>query len=295
MVVLLGVVLLAGGYAAIRLAESVTTEPSPQDGPVVREAIVDKFDPKSAEFHLVRDGGLPGERVKLTDGRYEEMRVVPKTDPAFVDLDSDGDLDAAMLLEHSGELTDDGDGAWRGMYLWLWQDGRIEPVKWRAGWEWNCSANIDGSKLNFEGGPSIGTELPAMWAFEFVECTDHTPVDTDGDGKRNTIRYPHFTAVEDGYPVRHFSHLKGSNTLCALEDGKDVTVPGDIEPRVVPDSEAKKVSSGHSKIEVADPDRMAELFPRKDNNGFVPAKITWPDGEGGEIETCAWIEWSAVP
>ncbi|ADD41995.1 hypothetical protein [Stackebrandtia nassauensis] len=294
-IVVIGVVVLViqGVIVSVSL---LTSAPSPSSkADEVNEDIVKEFDPQSAEFHLTRGDGTPGKRVKLTDGRYKSMSVVTEEKPAYADVDSDGDLDAAMLLEHSGKDTDDSDGAWRGMYLWLWQDGQIEPVKWRAGWEWTCSSAVDGKELTLDGGPSIGAELPAMWALEFVECTDHTVEDPDGDGDNDVIRFPHFTAVEDGIPVRHFSDLTGSNTLCTLEDGKDVTIKADADPRIVPDKKSPKVSAGHSKIAVADPDRMAELFPPDDNNGYVPAKVTWPDGEGGEIQNCGWIEWAQVP
>lgn len=285
--------------------------------------ITDDFDLANAEFYL-HDTGIPTEQVQLVDGVHhlddDQLQNNPEVDddavspggqddnlrieivegPLYTDLDGDGHLDAAAILEHTGP------NGWRAVYTWLWNEGHIEPVPWTASWQYNCITQReygDEQLESLEGGPSVrvdGEEIPV--GLHFSRNVDNRCEDLMNYASPFSVSALHY----EGVPATTWSidepgaldeqHLGAASSECAAARNLNVTgllpVADDAPLRLIPEHDSPEIT-GPTPVENAyvwmpeDPD--VDLLDLR--NGHVSADIVWTDTDE---RGCAWVPWTDV-
>ena len=272
--------------------------------------ITDVFDMDNARFYL-QEAGMPVEEVSLTGGVYEtdEMRIEVVEGPVYSDLDGDGQLDAAAILEQTGEE------GWRGVFGWTWSDGDIQPVKWMFGWQYNCVVDQPyGRQLEDLSLATIvlHDDGTVHYGLLFGRHFENRCVNPNLGGGSSTPKVAAF--LHEGVPVSTYwparpdrplkEPLSAVTTECVFAQSFDPTkkqfadvrsVDPSASLRLVPEDGAPEVT-GPAEIELAyvwvpqEPDpELLEL-----RNGYVPADIEWDDGARVVDPTCSWVKWDAV-
>ena len=243
-------------------------DPTPTEAPV-DEGIKD-VDLRNADVSLLQTPGT------LSDGKSGLYRLDDQA--VYADVDGDGDLDAAAVIEYVGDSAEEFD-PWEFVQVWLYDASskRAEPVDFEATWQWTCdeltplSLDVDASlprqfeitraDSNFCDGGFHSTETI------HVEVKDDEVVQNDDD---------HLSAVIN---CRDDVNSSGLET----ED-----VYGKSDPLFHPDASSGVVaqSSEFSKMVVY----YAKGTDTTINNGYAYGVITFNDGELG----CGWVPWSVV-
>ena len=299
---------MIGGAALVVLVAGAWWLSVPDEPPGPAEV----FDMANAPFYL-QDAGMPGEPVSLSDGVYEGdgFRIDVVEGPVFSDLDGDGELDAAAILESSG--TSD----WRGVFAWVRDGDGFVPVEWMLSWQYDCATgreihsppveNLvvagmaqrpDGRMTEFGVGfwRAIDNRCEALnlsrsaelWGadaflYEGVPVTvrstyslEEPDVPVDEPFSAATTECTRARSVgSTAYARENFRPVaEGAPLLLVPEDGAPAAVgPSDVEAAYVWAEE--------------EPD--PELL--KARNGYVPADVYW---QGQTYPTCAWVEWDRV-
>ncbi|TWJ12010.1 hypothetical protein LX16_2755 [Stackebrandtia albiflava] len=220
----------------------------------------------------IRDFEFVGAEFRSVDGRTTELITeqevmegntgtatdIPyfvRGEPQYVDIDSDNDLDAAILISVVAG------GSTPQLYVWLWEDGKAVQAKYPAAVTEDCGDHVEAFR-------------PVVGALE-VDLTTGARCEPDARLQSQTYR----VTVVDGYPVRTTPGF-GSVDTC---DPAIRPVVGDWEgepPLVAPATDAPGVA------EAADIQRV-ELLSRQPH--YAPdwqlARVTLTDG----AQSCGWV------
>lgn len=291
---------------------------SVSEGPSSR-VMEDVFEVERAAFWM-HEEGEPLELAELEDGAWqppgtddgEEVRVVG--DPVFSDVDGDGMYDAAAVLEWTGD--DDSEG-WRSAHLWLWNDGDMDPVKYPAGWQWECANVGSGEEAAFEISESAGRLLGhgiQISRLGLNSCAD--------DEESGLVSVNVGVDAETGLPIRindSESRAEASDPLDftpeivgAVEpcvggnDPRWNTEPGEVGPNDVgymdlpesvealihPDAEAPAVRGEDPVLRVPNDWEPSEAELER-HDGYVSVRVVW-HSDDESVNSCGWVQWDEV-
>ena len=207
---------------------------------------------------------VKGKLVAFEDGKYEDFAL--SGEPVFTDLDADGDLDAAALVDINGEKP------WSQVLLWIWDGTAAQPIAFEASWQWTCDPLARMTIAPGEGGLAL---------------TRSTANVCGGDPATETVT----VGMLASFPVEVMGAHKSATTRCRVPSAgatETTDVTGKAEPVVLNAEGAPKLAepADYTKVEVHHrPSPDATL-----DNGYAIATITWADGGTG----CGWVPWSAV-
>lgn len=243
----------------------------------------------SGEFYLA-DQGMPTELAEFKDSVFEsnkgEMRVAE--DPVFVDIDLDGDQDAAAILEWTSA---DGSDGWRGLYGWLWDDGKVEPSPWPLSWQWNCAelSDYELSGLSVEDRPTA----PGDGDFQKTLKVNRSIGNYCADEFDSNILSTNYSVwIANGVPVTTQTYRPGAPAACwrspntIEEPAPDFvdTKPGS-EALLYPEDGSPAVQDlDEAAIRVWEPE-LSKSDEIKVHHGYVPALAVWPNDEW----VCSWV------
>ncbi|MGH8878852.1 MAG: hypothetical protein ACRD0P_16180 [Stackebrandtia sp.] len=321
MLVALCLVAYLGGWFTEQ-PEDTNARPSAE---VSDEDIQFDFDINSAEFFLSPDNRPyylygdrysfdlderqpPAEPVQLTDGVYypkegdsgtdPHVRVAEGTKPILTDVNGDSNTDAVAVLEYTG-TPNKRHTAWKGVYIWLRQNGQAVPVQRMVAWQWmDCPGESD-LRLEQDG----LSRLPRVTRTGDGNC-DGEKNDSQGENPQPQTIY-----VSDGVPVS-VGHATGIVDRCYFFDmykkDDDYTVTAEVTPRLAPDANAAPVDgtvltpSAGGKVKKSDEKQTIDqiqlrIGPKPDKKlyeGWIPANIVWT-GENQPI-SCGWVNWADI-
>ncbi|GIG64014.1 hypothetical protein [Phytomonospora endophytica] len=207
---------------------------------------------------------VKGKLVAFENGEYEDFAL--SGDPVFTDLDGDGDLDAAALVDINGEKP------WSQVLLWIWDGTAAQPIAFEASWQWTCDPLARMTIAAGENGLAL---------------TRSTANVCGGDPATESVNI----GMLASFPVEKMGEHDSATTRCRVAPAgatETTDVTGKAEPVVLNAEGAPKLAEpgAYSKVEVRhrpSPDTTID-------NGYAIAVITWADGGTG----CGWVPWSAV-
>ncbi|TWG12299.1 hypothetical protein FHX34_105166 [Actinoplanes teichomyceticus] len=142
---------------------------------------------------------------------------------AYLDLDADGDEDAAVgLHSHGGQMFS---FAW---YIWLWQDGRAVQVRRPIAETSRCAGPID----------SV-TATPAGFQVRML-ITEMGRDDCAGGG---SVPVTYVVGIRDGWPVRVAPDFGPIETCNPHELTVPLSPPSAVQLRTAPDDAAPPIGS----------------------------------------------------
>lgn len=318
------------GLTALVLAASACTATDETDtGPAEPPSAADAFDLMNAEFYLAPDNRpyylfgetfpfdltdrKPPEKVKLTDGVYypegssgddPHMRINPDTDPAFADLDDDGEEDIVVVLEWTG-TPDELNTSWVGAFIWLWKNGEPQPLEHMGAWEWNnCNQDYGGFVKHLLSGPV------RVGSYGDQYCDAKTPDNNHEYLNARTSPNETYLQVIDNMPIATAENGIGAVDNCFFlgnlyEDRADWRITADIQARVYPDKDAPVMTgeglptpgSGLTGDQPAQDYTIDGLILRTGPNadrelydGWVPVMVTFTDS----WYRCGWVNWADI-
>ncbi|GLZ80267.1 hypothetical protein Afil01_50740 [Actinorhabdospora filicis] len=177
--------------------------------------------------------------------------------PMYGDFDTDGDLDAAVMIRAIA------DGGQRALFFWEWRDGAVRQVPYMAFMETPCEYFVD------DGFPVVKDNAVEIAARRSTDCDFAT---TSWSG---TVHY----GLKNGFPVQ-LSPGTGAAGFCFHEAGTDLV--GKVTPLLGPDPAAPPLTGQYTHIELS---QVAPGEPGSDYEGWNLARLTAVDGS----VSCGWI------
>ncbi|ADD45973.1 hypothetical protein Snas_6357 [Stackebrandtia nassauensis DSM 44728] len=283
------------------------------------------FDLKSAAFYLPPDNRpyyLYGDKyrfdlddrepavepVRFTDGLYyptegdsgdePHMRLAEGTKPIFTDVNGDSNTDVVATLEFTG-TPEKRYTAWKGVFIWLWNDGKVVPVKHPAAWQW----------MDCPGESDLTVKRDGLSGLPLVTRSGDGNCDGEKNDSQGENPPPQTVFVQDGVPVS-IGHATSAVDRCYFFDmyKKDANyvVTKEVPVRLAPDPDAAEIDGtvlvpgeGGKVTDTGEKQtidrielRIGKKPDKKLYDGWIPANLVWSGAN--EPISCGWVNWDDI-